>query len=92
MLLILTPQLSINLAYQVILYIRDKAQRLIQKEKKLGTTPKAQDSIIQKAILLLYSEEFHAKKAQVTYIQRLIYNRINIVLIIQTGFSKSLII
>jgi len=68
------------------------AQRLIQSKKKPGITPKAQDSIIQQAISLLYDKGFHAKDTQVAYIQRLIYDCTNVILIAQTGFGKSLIL
>ena len=89
---ILTPQLSVNLACQVTPEAQAKARRLIQKKKKPDTTLKAQDSVIQQAISLLYSKGFHTKEIQVACIQRLIYNHINVILIAQTSFSKSLII
>jgi len=65
---LLTPQLSINLAHQVTPKAQAVAQRLIQTKKKPGITPKAQDSIIQQAISLLYGKGFYTKDTQVAYI------------------------
>lgn len=87
-----TPQLSTSLASQDTLKMRvARAQRKIQDKKKPNTTTQARDNVIQGTISLLYGNKFHAKKEQVTCIRRLIYNRIDVILIAQTGFGKSLI-
>ena len=87
-----TPQLSTSLASRDTLKMRvARAQRKIQDKKKPNTTTQARDNAIQGTISLLYGDEFQAKNEQVTCIQRLIYNRINVILIAQTGFGKSLI-
>ena len=75
-------QLSTSLASQDILKIRvARAQRKIQDKKKPNTTTQARDNAIQGTILLLYGDEFRAKNEQVACIRRLIYDRIDIILI-----------
>ena len=67
------------------------AQKLI-KDMKADTATHLLNDQIRHSISLIYGENFRPKDAQVACIRKLIYDATGVILIVPTGFEKSVII